>query len=198
MTDTGAPKPTVHDQTHRGASPWSRAHRYKTALWVLVCMFLFRPTPKPLWKWRLFLLRRFGAEIEGSPFVDASARIKYPWKLTMRPRACIGPHADIYNLGHITIEAGANVTQQVYLCTGTHDLDDPNLPLVTAPITIGKNTFIGLRALVMPGVTIHEGAVVGGGAVVTKDVEPWTIVGGNPAKPIKQRTPIEGFGNPKA
>lgn len=186
----------THAQENRRSSPWSKGHRYKAALWKLVEMTLFRPTPKPMKHWRLFLLRLFGATIEGSPFVDATARIKYPWHLTIKDRACIGPGADIYNLAHITLEPGCVVAQQVYLCTGTHDLDDPNFPLVTAPITIGENAFIGVRALIMPGLTVGTGGVVGGGAVVVKNVPDWTIVGGNPARPIKERTPIEGFGNP--
>ncbi len=186
---------TKHQDT-RVESPWSLAHRIKTLVWVVVCTLLFRPTPKPLYPWRVFLLRLFGACVEGKPFVDASATIKYPWHLTIKDRACIGPKADIYNLAHITLEPGCVVAQQVYLCTGTHDLDDPNFPLVTAPITIGENAFIGVRALLMPGVSVGTGGVVGGGAVVTKSVPDWTIVGGNPAKPIKERTPIEGFGDP--
>ncbi|MEM1422721.1 MAG: putative colanic acid biosynthesis acetyltransferase [Planctomycetota bacterium] len=183
-------------QDKRGESPWPLSHRIKTALWRLVEITLFATTPKPLNAWRLFILRRFGAQIEGTPYIDASCTIKYPWHLTIGDLAAIGPKADIYNLAHITIERGAVVAQQVYLCTGTHDLDDPKFPLVTAPIVVGENAFVGVRALVMPGLTVAKGAVVGGGAVVVKNVPEWTVVGGNPAKPIKQRTPIEGFGVP--
>jgi putative colanic acid biosynthesis acetyltransferase WcaF len=54
-------------------------------------------------------------------------------------------------------------------------------------IMIGSDVFIGAKALVLPGVTVGDGAVIGAGSVVTKDVAPWTIVGGNPAKFIKER-----------
>ena len=54
-------------------------------------------------------------------------------------------------------------------------------------ITIGDGVWLGARAIILPGVTIGEGAVVAAGAVVTKDVEPWAVVGGNPAKFIKKR-----------
>lgn len=185
------PAPKVFHQDRRGQSPWSRGHRIKTALWVFACALFFRTCPKPFNGVRLVILRLFGAHIEGSPYIDASCFIKYPWHLTVQARATIGPKADIYNLGHITLEEGCTVAQQSYLCTGTHDLDDPILPLVTAPIVIGRDVFVGVRALVMPGITVGRGAVLAGGAVVTKNVEPWTIVGGNPAKPIKQRTPFE-------
>ena len=99
----------------------------------------------------------------------------------------ISPGAEIYNLGHCIVRARANVTQYVYLCGGTHDLSDPNLPLVVGTIDIGEDVFIGARAMVLPGVTVGTGAVVGAGAVVTRDVAPWMIVVGNPARPIKRR-----------
>jgi putative colanic acid biosynthesis acetyltransferase WcaF len=174
-------------QDRFGGTPWSKSHRYKAVLWNAICPLLFRPAPKPLHRWRRRLLTWFGCTFHGGAYVDASARITYPWHLTLHQSACIGHKAEIYNLGHITLGKRCVVAQQAYLCTGTHDLEHPKVPLQTAPIVIGDHAFIGVRALIMPGVTVGEGAVVGGGAVVTKDVEPWTIVAGNPAKPIKTR-----------
>jgi putative colanic acid biosynthesis acetyltransferase WcaF len=63
----------------------------------------------------------------------------------------------------------------------------PNMPLVTAPIRVGEGAWVAACAFVGPGVTIGEGAVVGARAVVTKNVEAWTVVIGNPAKFIKKR-----------
>lgn len=68
-----------------------------------------------------------------------------------------------------------------------HDLNDPKFSTKGAPVHIGDDVFIFSNALVMPGVTIGEGAIVLAGSVVTKDVEPWSIVGGNPAKKIRER-----------
>ena len=84
---------------------------------------------------------------------------------------------------------GKNVCigEDVRLITGSHDVTSPHFNLVTRPITINDNVWIATGAIVLPGVTIGEGAVVGAGSVVTKDVEPWTVVGGNPAKFIKKR-----------
>lgn len=175
-------------QTDRYASPWSLGVRIKIALWQVTWLFLFRPSPKPLKAWRLFLLRLFGTRITGKPFVDSSCIIKMPWHLTLEDRACLGPKSEVYNLGHVTLKARSVVAQRVYLCTGTHDITIDTLPLVTAPITIGEECFIGACALILPGVTIGDGAVIGAGSVVTKDVEPWTIAAGNPAKPLGPRT----------
>ena len=79
------------------------------------------------------------------------------------------------------------IAQETMLCGGTHDLSLRTLPLLVGDTDVGKYVFIGARALVLPGANLGEGSVVGAGAVVTKDVEPWTVVGGNPAKLIKKR-----------
>ena len=70
------------------------------------------------------------------------------------------------------------------MCTGTHAFDNESLNLITSPIIIQAHTFIGARAFIMPGVTIGEHAIIGACSVVTKNVDPGTIVAGNPAKII--------------
>lgn len=93
----------------------------------------------------------------------------------------------VYNLAPVTLKSHSTVAQEVYLCAGTHDLSDPQAPLVVAPIIIGSNAFIGARALILPGVEIGPYAIVGAGGVVSRDVSEATIVAGNPAKPIGMR-----------
>ena len=83
---------------------------------------------------------------------------------------------------------GATVAQEAYLCTGTHDFKDPSLQLITKPITIEQNSFIGARAMILPGVRIGGRAIVGAMSVVSKDVTANQIVAGNPAKKIGERS----------
>jgi putative colanic acid biosynthesis acetyltransferase WcaF len=99
----------------------------------------------------------------------------------------VGDKAELYSLGKIVIGDGTMISQEAYLCAGTHDYSDVSLPLVTLPIEIGAEAWICARAFVCPGVKVGTGAVVGACGVVVKDVEPWTVVGGNPAKFIKNR-----------
>lgn len=169
------------------ASPWSLSVRLKMLLWRIVYATLFRPTPKPLFRWRVLLLKLFGAEIHGRPFVASSARVRMPWNLIMHDRSCLGENCECYNLTTIELKARCTIAQEVYLCAGTHDFSTTDLPLVVGKIVIGEDAFVGVRALVLPGVVVGDGAVVGGGAVVSKDIEPWTIVAGNPAKLIRMR-----------
>ena len=133
------------------------------------------------------MLKVFGANLSGMPFIHSTAKIQIPWNLTMQHRACLGECTNAYSLGKIDIQEGATIAQEAYLCTGTHDFKDPNLQLITKPITIGKNSFIGARAMILPGVIIGDQAIVGAMSVVSRDVPDHQIVAGNPAKNIGKR-----------
>ncbi len=152
-----------------------------SATWCLLCQW----TPKPLNSWRLFWLRLFGAKIEGRPFIHQRARIQIPWHLAIGDRACVGDRANLYSLGAITLGPGCIVAQEAYLCTGDHDLSAAAKPLVTAPIVIEEDAFIGARAFILKGITVGARAVIGAGSIVTKDVPADSRVTGNPARELK-------------
>ena len=133
------------------------------------------------------MLKIFGANLLGTPFIHSTAKIQIPWNLTMKHRACLGECANAYSLGKIKILEGATIAQEAYLCTGTHDFNNPSLQLITKPITVGKNSFIGARAMILPGVSIGDQAIVGAMSVVSRDVPDHQIVVGNPAKKIGER-----------
>jgi putative colanic acid biosynthesis acetyltransferase WcaF len=164
------------------------SQKIKMLLWQYVWYIGCAWTPKPANGWRLFWLKIFGARISGKPFVHQRARILIPWNLTMHHRSCVGDRANIYSLGKIEIREYATVAQEAYICTGTHRFDKRKMNLVTAPIIIEENAFIGARAFLNPGVTIGKYCVVGAGSMVTKDMPDWMICAGNPCVPIKPRT----------
>ncbi|MBQ6187228.1 MAG: putative colanic acid biosynthesis acetyltransferase [Prevotella sp.] len=137
--------------------------------------------------WKRFLLRSFGARIHKTAMIYSSARIFYPKNLVMDEYSCLASDVNCYNVATIKIGAQTTVSQGAYLCTASHDISDPKNHLITAPITIESQAWIATEAFIGMGVTIGEGAVVGARAVVTKDVEPWVVVAGNPAKLIKER-----------
>lgn len=175
------------NQAGRNVSPWSLRERLGMLAWMIVCALFFRPSPKMFNTWRLFLLRVFGAKVSGVPFVHSACIIRIPWHLTIEDGAALAPGAEVYNLGHVTLRKRCVVSQQAYLCAGTHELSDPMLPLLVGDIEIGPEAFLGARAMVMPGVRIGEGAVLGAGGVAGKDLDAWTIYAGNPCKPIRTR-----------
>ena len=155
---------------------------------MLIGKPLFRWSPRPLFGWRRFVLRCFGASVGEGVNIYSSATIYFPWNLEIGDWSSIGERAMIYNLGPITIGEQVTVSQQAHLCAGTHDHTDPAMPLVKPPITVHDQVWICADAFVGPYVTVGEGAVVGARAVAVKDVPEWTIVGGNPARSIKKRT----------
>lgn len=170
-----------------GGPSFSLKHRLERALWGIVWTILGAPSPTPLHGWRRLLLRLFGAQVAPTSKVYPSAVVWYPRNLVMRDYACIGPKVNCYCMDRITLEAYAIVSQGAYLCGGTHNVDDPSFQLDTKPIRIGSNAWIAAEAFVGPGVVVGEGSVLGARAVTTKDLDPWTIYVGNPAKPLRRR-----------
>lgn len=156
--------------------------------WNVVWFFLFRPTPS--WgfhRWRLCLLRGFGTKAGMGCVIYPSCKIWAPWNLELGDYVCLAADVDCYTVAPIKIGSKVAVSQRSFLCTASHDISDVNRPLTYAPIVIQDYSWIAAQSFIGPGVTIGEGAVVGACTVVTKDVPPWTVVAGNPARFIKKR-----------
>jgi len=154
----------------------------------MVQAFLFRPTPKRLGnRFRIFLLRSFGAKIHGTPLIHQTCRILLPWELEVGEFSAIGNDVEIYNYARVSIGTMTVISQYSYLCTGTHDYQHPHMPLIWAPISIGSECWIAAGVFLGPGVDIGSGVVVGARSVVTKAMPAWTVCVGNPCKPIKTR-----------
>ena len=166
--------------------PYSRREYVARLLWTAF-MPLFRFSPRPLFLWRRMLLRIFGARIGRNVHIYPSARIYLPWNLSIGDESSIGEWALVYNLGPVTIGERATISHRAHLCAGTHDYNDPRLPLLRLPIRVNSQSWICADTFIGPGVTIGEGAIVGAGSVAMKDVPAWHIVSGNPAKFIKIR-----------
>jgi len=167
----------------------SRHHQVTRLLWSFVWNVAARWLPRSIGSgWKRCLLRLFGAKIDKSAHVYSSAKVYYPANLIMHANSCLASGVDCYNVAQITIGEGATVSQGAFLCTASHDISDPGNRLITAPIIIGSRAWVAADAFVGMGVTIGEGAVVGARAAVFRNVEPWTVVGGNPATTIKRRS----------
>jgi len=170
-------------------TPYPRSAVLGRWAWAFVQTTFFRWSPRPMHAFRAWLLKLFGADIAEPAHVVVfpSARITFPDKLVLAPRAMIGPGVTLYNLATITLERGANISQNCHLCAGTHDFNRWSMPLMTAPIVIGKNAWLGADVFVGPGVTIGELCVVGARSVVVKDLPPRKICVGHPCRAIKDR-----------
>lgn len=166
----------------------TKGNKMRRLLWNIVCTLLFRPFAGPLFcRWRNFFLKINGARIGEGCKVSSSSKIWAPWNLTLGDYVCLGPRSQIYSADKIMIGDKVTISQGAYLCAASHDITQINKPLIVKPIRIDSFAWVAAEAFVGMGVTIGEGAVVGARAAVFKDVEPWTVVGGNPAKFIKKR-----------
>jgi len=165
-------------------SVWNRLFR---AIWYVVWVLLFRPSPRPFFGWRRFLLRIFGAKIAKGVRVYGSAKIFYPPNLRMEAFSTLGPEVDCYCVDKIEIGRNAIVSQYSFLCTASHDYQKSGLPLITSPIKIESQAWIAADSFIAPGVTIGEGAVVGARSSVYRDVPSWVVVVGNPATKLRNR-----------
>jgi putative colanic acid biosynthesis acetyltransferase WcaF len=167
---------------------FSLRNKLRRFAWGIVYLTLFRTSLRPMHEWRGFLLRCFGAKIGPNPRIYAGARIWAPWNLVCEELVAVADGATIYNPKKITLGSHSIVSQEAYLCGATHDYEDPGFPFVASEITIGAHAWICARATVQPGVTVGEGAVLALASVATKNLEPWTVYAGMPAKKIKTRT----------
>ena len=112
--------------------------------------------------------------------------------ITIGRRCIINQHCCLDGRGGLTIGDYVDISAGAWILTDSHDMNDPLFPEILAPVKIGNHVWIGSRALVLPGVTIGEGAVVAAGAVVTGNVEPYSVVAGVPARPIGTRSKRPG------
>jgi putative colanic acid biosynthesis acetyltransferase WcaF len=171
---------------NRTAAKYGKGEQLRRVAWGCARL-LFRASPRPCYGIRRWLLRRFGARLGRGVNVSPTALVYFPWLLEIGEYAAVGDAAMLYNLGPLRIGPRATISQRAHLCGGSHDYTDPAMPLLRLPITVEADAWVCADAFVGPGVTVGAGAVVGARAAAFKDVAPWTIVGGNPAKVIGRR-----------
>lgn len=169
-------------------SPHSFWNKLARLVWRAVWRTLYRPSPRPFHGWRRALLRLFGAKIGRGAHPYPSADIWAPWNLEMGDHSCLSENVDCYSVNRIRLGPHATVSQYSFLCTASHDYTTPSMPLISSPIAIEKGAWVAADVFVGPGVTVGEGSVVGARSTVMRDVMPWVVVCGNPARVIRSRT----------
>ena len=165
----------------------SRRNKVGRLIWMLVYVFMFRPSPRVLYGWRRFLLKCFRAKIDPTALVFPDVKIWAPWNLEMRARSVMGEQVNCYNVGMICFEEDTSAAGFNVLCTASHDIHSEARELTVAPIQIRRGSWLFFNSFIGPGVEIGEGAIVAAAAAVFKNVEPYSVVGGNPAKHLKWR-----------
>ena len=182
MTDAGAMRLDLfaNPDFDRGAS------RLTEAAW-LVLSGLLVSSWLPGSAWRRTLLRAFGAEIGMGVVIKPGVRVKFPWRLTIGDHVWIGEDVWIDNLAPVTIGAQSCISQGSYLCTGSHDWSDPRFALITRPIVIEGECWVGARACLAPGTAMEQGAVLTMGAVGRGRLGKWSVHGTDPGGAARNR-----------
>ena len=150
------------------------ASKLKEALWLATSGIIVESW-LPGSRWRSFLLRLFGANVGKGVVIKPRVRVKFPWRLNIGAHSWIGENVWIDNLTHVDIGCHSCISQGSYLCTGSHDWSSETFELVVRPIVIADHAWVCAFALVAPGTTIEEGAVLGMGELGSGRLTKWTM-----------------------
>ena len=165
------------------------ASALKEGAWRLVQQFIFGIDVFRAYGFKSSVLSLFGARLQRGLILKPRVRITFPWKLVIGENTWIGEGVWLLNLASIEIGSNVCISQDAFLCTGSHDWSMSTFPLVTQQIIIQDNVWVCARVFVAPGVTIGEGSIVTAGSVVLCDMPAGMICSGNPCRPVKKRPP---------
>jgi putative colanic acid biosynthesis acetyltransferase WcaF len=142
----------------------------------------------PLATLRMLAVRAAGAAVDPTATIMLATELWSIRRIEIGARSIVGRHCLLDARGGIRIGRDVNVSSYTRMMTAKHLIDDPGFDAVYEPIVIGDRAWIAMGATILGGVTIGEGAVVAAGAVVTSDVEPYVVVGGTPARKLRERS----------
>jgi putative colanic acid biosynthesis acetyltransferase WcaF len=168
-------------------TPFSKKEKLRARLWRLVWVLFYRPTPWFMYKFRVFLLNSFGANIDYSAHPENSSFVEFPWNLTMGKKSSIGEGSWIYCLDKIVIGENSCIGQGCQLITGSHNYKSKNFEMITAPISIGTGCWLTSSVTVLMGVNINDYSVVGINSLVTKSIDANRVALGQPTKIVGKR-----------
>ncbi|MDL5047220.1 WcaF family extracellular polysaccharide biosynthesis acetyltransferase [Oscillatoria amoena NRMC-F 0135] len=161
------------------------AGRIQEAFWIVMKIIFFQSAiPWPSF-WKRFVLRIFGAKVGRDVVIRPRVNITMPWRLTVGDHTWIGEGSNLLLLDKIRIGSHVCISQECFLCTGSHDYRRESFDLVTAPIIVEDSVWLAARVFVAPGSHIHSGAVIRACSSVSGEVEGNALHGGNPCVKIK-------------
>ena len=161
--------------------------RIYVQFWWLIQSTLFGCSPQFMYRWRVFLLKSFGAKIGSNVLIRPSARVTYPWKVRIGDNSWIGDNVTVYSLSDITIGTDVVISQRSYICAATHDYSKTSFDMIGKKVTIEDQVWLATDVFVAPGINIGRGAVIGARSSVFKDVPPGNISVGNPSIVVRSR-----------
>ncbi|HDH7847170.1 putative colanic acid biosynthesis acetyltransferase [Raoultella ornithinolytica] len=156
-------------------------------LWWIVDSLLFRPSPQIFYKWRVFLLRLFGAKIGKNVIIRPTVKVTYPWKVQIGDYSWVGDDVVLYSLGNIFIGNNSIISQKSYICAGSHEYMKESFDITQEDISIGNSSWLATDVFVAPGVVIGDNTVIGARSSVFSDIPSNSICIGSPATKVRNK-----------
>ena len=178
---------TINEYNPVQTTPFTLEEKVLSRVWKLVNNTIFRILPYNFRGYRRFLLKLFGAKVAKSASIDRNCNIDFPWNFSIGNQSSIGENAWIYCLDKVIIGEKTCIGKDVYIISGTHELDDINFTLITKPIIIGNGVWVSTGSKLLPGITIKDFVVIGAFSIVLKDIKENEVWVGSPAKYLKHR-----------
>lgn len=165
--------------------------RLVCALWLTVSSTVFRAWWCPS-RVRVLILRAFGARIGTGVLIRHRVRIHWPWKLSVGSNVWIGEGAWILNLEPVEIGSNVCVSQDVMLCTGSHEFYSEDFRFDNSGIVIEDSSWLALKVVVLRGVRIGKGSLVGACSLVTKSLPPASRVSAASSAAVTSSAAVRG------
>lgn len=147
----------------------------------------------PLNSSRLTLLRAWGADIGRNTAVHHGLQVRAASRLTVGEDVFIAENVILDARGSLHIGSHVSINSCAQIWTAQHAWNLEGFPYVESPVRVGSFTWISAGSIILPGVSIGEGAVVAAGSVVTGDVPAWCLYAGNPARKVRDRSKLEPY-----
>ncbi|WET04107.1 WcaF family extracellular polysaccharide biosynthesis acetyltransferase [Flavobacterium sp. YJ01] len=163
------------------------ASKVKEMLWyVIKVVFFLSAIPYPS-KFKVFLLKAFGAKVGKGLVIKPRVNIHFPWKLVVGDNVWIGEEVFFLNFELLTIGNNVCISQKVFVCGGNHDYKDPTMPYRNGVIVLEDGSWVGAASFVGPNVKIGINTIVSVGSIVTKSLPENGVFSGNPPQLVKER-----------
>ncbi len=163
------------------------AGTFKRILWYYTNILLYKSALFPIYGFKIFILKLFGATVGNNVIIKPSVNIKYPWNLHIGHNVWIGENVWIDNLVAVKIGNNVCLSQGAVLMNGSHNYKKKHFDLLIAPIVIEDGVWICAKSIIYGGATIEENAILLSGSVTSKKLEKNGIYQGNPAVKIRER-----------
>ena len=161
--------------------------KMKLTAWYFANLFFIKNRLSVLSSLKVSVIKMFGGKVGKNVVIKPGVNIKFPWLLTIGDNVWIGEGVWIDNISNVIIEDNVCISQGAMLLCGNHNYKKKSFDLIIGDIRIERGAWVGARATVCPGVTIHTHAVLTVGSVATGDLDAFNIYSGVPATVIRKR-----------